>query len=81
MNVFQRPPTGLEPEDQRTPLTTDPWIYRMVVGALSLTIIACVAGSIWLHVNDKNSPDLLTGLGTGCFGALAGLLVPPPAKT
>ena len=56
----------------------DPWLFRMTVGALSFTIIACVAGSIFLQLNEKQTPDLLTGLGTGSFGALAGLLVPTP---
>lgn len=69
-----------KPENTKTPLRTDPWIYRMVVGALSLTVLVCVFGSILLHVNEKTSPELLNGLGTGALGALAGLLVPPPMK-
>lgn len=62
------------------PLRSDPWIYRIIVGSLSMTIIACVAGAIVLQLNEKSSPDLLTGLGTGSLGALAGLLVPSPAR-
>jgi len=66
---------------KRTPLETDPWVYRIVVSTLSLTVVSCVCGAVWLHVNDKTTPDLLIGLGTGALGAIAGLLTPSLSKS
>ena len=65
----------------KTPLQTDPWIYRIIVSALAATIISSITGAVWLAANDKkNIPDLLIALGTGSLGALAGLLAPTPPK-
>ena len=58
----------------------DVWIYRTVVGALSVTLISCVVGAICLQISGHKSPELLTGLGTGSLGALAGLLAPSPSR-
>ncbi|AFY54080.1 hypothetical protein Riv7116_1520 [Rivularia sp. PCC 7116] len=66
--------------DVGKPLENDVWIYRIVVSALSFTLVFCVVGAIWLRVNDKKTPELLTGLGTGALGALAGLLAPSPSR-
>ena len=63
-----------------TPLQTDRWIYRIVVGALALTLVSSISGAVWLQANDKDIPEILIGLGTGALGGLAGLLVPTPAK-
>lgn len=60
--------------------TQDLLTYRMIVGTLSITVVSCIVGSIWLQVHGHSTPDLLTGLGTGAIGALAGLLVPAPSK-
>ena len=51
-----------------------------MVAALSLTLVCCVIGAIFLQVNEKKTPELLTGLGTGALGALAGLLAPSPSR-
>ena len=51
-----------------------------MVGALSLTLVSCVVGAIWLQVKGTKAPELLTGLGTGALGALAGLLAPSPSR-
>lgn len=58
----------------------DTWIYRMVVGALGLTVLIALLGAIALtyHKTDK-IPDMLTALGSAAIGALAGLLAPSPA--
>ncbi len=61
-------------KSQGTPLRSDPWIYRIVVSSLSLTMIACVAGAIFLQLNGQSIPDLITAIGSGSLGALAGLL-------
>lgn len=63
-----------------TPLQTDRWIYRIVVGALALTLVSCIGGTVWLQANDKKIPEILIGLGTGALGGLAGLLAPIPTK-
>jgi hypothetical protein len=63
-----------------TPLQTDRWIYRMVVGALSLTLVSAIAGAVLLQSQDKEIPEILIGLGTGSLGGLAGLLAPTPSK-
>jgi hypothetical protein len=58
----------------------DLWTYRMVVLTLALTVIGCIAGATWLQVHGKPTPELLTALGTGAIGALAGILAPPPSR-
>jgi hypothetical protein len=63
-----------------TPLQTDRWIYRIVVGALALTLVSSIGGAVWLQSNDKDIPEILIGLGTGALGGLAGLLAPTPSK-
>jgi hypothetical protein len=64
-----------------TPLQTDRWIYRIVVSALALTIISCIGSAVWLQSQDKEIPEILTALGTGALGGLAGLLAPTPSKS
>lgn len=64
----------------KTPLETDYWIYRIIVSSLAFTIITSITGAIWLGANGKETPKLLTALGTGSLGALAGLLAPTPSK-
>jgi hypothetical protein len=63
-----------------TPLQTDRWIYRIVVGALALALVSSIGGAVWLQSNDKAIPEILIGLGTGALGGLAGLLAPTPSK-
>lgn len=58
----------------------DPWIYRIVVSALSLTILSCIAGAVYLEANSKKLPEILIALGTGSLGGLAGLLAPSPSN-
>jgi hypothetical protein len=62
------------------PIETDFWIYRIVVGGLTSTVLGCLIGAIALQVNGKPTPELLTALGTGSLGALSGLLAPSPVK-
>ncbi len=66
------------------PLDTDVWIYRMVVGALGLTLLVALIGGIVLAATSKdasNTLNLLTALGSAAVGALAGLLAPSPRQT
>ena len=62
-----------------SPLQYDVWIYRMVVGALGLTVLTGVIGAIALAMYGKDIPQLLVALGSAAIGALAGLLAPSPA--
>lgn len=60
------------------PIDTDPVIYRMIIGALGLTILVTVVGTIVLVAMGKNmDAGVLTLAGT-CAGFMGGLLVPSP---
>ena len=60
-------------------IRTDPWIYRVIIGTLTSTILICLIGTIGLYAKgDKQIPELLTALGTGSLGVLSGLLAPSP---
>jgi hypothetical protein len=68
---------------QESPLSTDKWIYRIIVLALGLTILAIIIGVLFLMgsgkiTDDKGVPTILTAIGSAAIGALAGLLAPPP---
>jgi hypothetical protein len=73
-------------QQARTPLETDKWIYRTVVGALGAAILACLTFSFvltWQHAAQNGSgdikiPDIFLAIGSAAVGALAGLLAPSP---
>ncbi|MEO0840125.1 MAG: hypothetical protein AAF063_14635 [Cyanobacteria bacterium J06643_5] len=69
-----------EDKDMRTPLQSDRWIYRIVVSALALALMSSIAGTVYLKARGEEIPDILTALGSGALGGLAGLLAPTPAK-
>ncbi|HEY0458610.1 MAG TPA: hypothetical protein VGC97_05610 [Pyrinomonadaceae bacterium] len=59
----------------------DTLIYRMVVGALGLTVLLTVIGAITLIAIGKGEiPASIIALGSAAVGALAGLLAPSPAR-
>jgi hypothetical protein len=64
------------------PLETDLWIYRIVVGTLSFSILAVIVATtvIVLTQEPVEIPDVLVAIGTGAIGALAGLLAPVPSR-
>lgn len=64
------------------PLQRDVWIYRIVVGALSLVAVLSIVGAIVVAVgtNDTQVPDAVVALGSAAVGALAGLLAPQAAR-
>jgi cytochrome bd-type quinol oxidase subunit 1 len=77
------PVAAIKQFKQSSPLSTDKWIYRIIVLALGLTILAIIFGVIYLIGNDKiqsdgQVPTILTAIGSAAIGALAGLLAPPP---
>ena len=76
--VKENPAEAIRSVSYPHPKETDPWIYRIVVGALSLTILSCIAGAVYLQANNKQMPEILIALGTGSLGGLAGLLAPSP---
>lgn len=55
--------------------TTDPWIYRVVVGVLGLLVLSVVLGAVVLG---KDIPQGILALGSAAVGGLVGLLVPSP---
>jgi hypothetical protein len=64
-------------------LEGDKWVYRMVVGALGIVVIAVVFGVIYMTTSQSTPvevPDVLTALGSAAIGALAGLLAPSPGS-
>ena len=54
----------------------DIWLYRIIVGALSLTVVASLIGAIALAMTGKDTPEVLVALGSAAIGGLAGFLVP-----
>ena len=54
----------------------DIWLYRIIVAALGLTVVASVIGAIALAMTDQNTPEVLVALGSAAIGGLAGFLVP-----
>jgi len=67
------------------PLSTDKWIYRIIVLGLSVTIISIIIGVLVLVgagkiTGDEGVPTILTAIGSAAIGAVAGLLAPPPPK-
>ena len=66
----------------RAPLETDVWIYRVGVGALALSTLITVLGSVAIaaFVGKERIPDGLTALGSAALGGIAGMLVPSPIR-
>jgi hypothetical protein len=64
------------------PLERDVWIYRIVVGALSLVAVVAIVGAIVVAVgtDDTQVPDAVVALGSAAVGALAGLLAPQAGR-
>src|SRR5580698_6177599 len=48
----------------------DPWIYRVVVGSLSLSIIGVIGAYIYLAAIKIPPPEALVAIGAGALGAL-----------
>jgi hypothetical protein len=57
----------------------DVWIYRIVVVALSLTVLITLIGAFYLTSKEMALPEGILALGSAAIGALAGLLAPSPA--
>lgn len=79
----QDPVNAIQQFQQQNPLSTDKWIYRIIVLSLGITIIFVIIGVIVLIAMDKITgdqqvPTILTAIGSAAIGALAGLLAPPP---
>ncbi len=77
------PVSAVQEFQQSNPLSTDKWIYRIIVLALGITIITIIIGVIVLIgsgkiTDDKGVPTILTAIGSAALGAMAGLLAPPP---
>lgn len=71
-----------------SPLDTDKWIYRMVVGALGLAILGCLTFSFVLVLlraggatgGEVKIPEIFLAISSAAIGALAGLLAPSPGS-
>lgn len=63
-----------------SPLQWDPWIYRLVVAFLGLTVLSTVVGGLLiLATSGASVSEGIIALGSAAVGALAGLLAPSPA--
>src|SRR5216117_583647 len=62
------------------PLESDVWVYRLVVSALGSAVLLAGAGAIALAAAGDDVPELLTAVGSGAVGAIAGLLARPPGS-
>lgn len=75
-----------EVKEALTPLQTDKWIYRMVVGGLTLAILACLTFTFAIALKNSdptatiNIPEIFMAIGSAAVGALAGLLAPSPGR-
>lgn len=72
-------------ETLRTPLDTDNWIYRCVVGFLGLSILAALFFTFFIFIKSPDPtnlkiPDIFLAIGSAAVGALAGLLAPSPGR-
>ncbi|HXO42014.1 MAG TPA: hypothetical protein VN999_11220 [Thermoanaerobaculia bacterium] len=81
-NEIKQDPVGAIAKIVGPAYINDRWLYRMVVGALGFVALITAIGAIWITLspNAKGIPDILTALGAGAIGALAGLLAPSPAR-
>ena len=83
-NQFKEDPLkAVKQFQEQSPLSTDKWIYRIIVLSLGITIISIIIGVIILIgtgyiTDDKGVPTILTAIGSAAIGAMAGLLAPPP---
>jgi len=59
-------------------LYQDIWLYRMVVTALGLTVMASVARAIVLTGSGEFTPEIILALGSAVIGGFACLLAPSP---
>jgi hypothetical protein len=69
----------------QSPLSTDKFIYRVVVIVLGLTVLATVIGGVIIvvvgqGVDTMKLPGAIVAIGSAAVGALAGLLAPSPAQ-
>ena len=83
-NQFKEDPVAaIEKFQRQSPLSTDKWIYRIIVLSLGATILFIITGVIVLVGTgkidgDTGVPTILTAIGSAAIGAMAGLLAPPP---
>ena len=75
------PVEALQHLDAGNVLSTDKFIYRIVVSALSLISLIGVLGAMILAFYKTDTPPAVIALGSTALGALAGLLAPSPAKS
>jgi hypothetical protein len=71
-----------------SPLETDRWVYRFVVGFLGLAILGSLACTFFLQYTAYTTkdaqalkiPEIFLAIGSAAVGALAGLLAPSPGR-
>jgi len=63
-------------ENQENEQDKDVWLYRMIIAALGVTVVAIVVGAIVLARTGSSLPDTVVTLGAAAIGGMAGFLVP-----
>lgn len=75
-------PTGtLQTLSSAAPLATDKWIYRVIIGGMTFSLIAAVIGAEVLSAYGKTIPESVVALGSAALGAMALLLRPQTDKS
>lgn len=55
------------------------WLYLLAVGALAVGLVICIIAIAALAFNDKQVPDVLSGVAVGLVAALAAMIAPSAA--
>lgn len=64
-----------------TPLSSDVWVYRMVVFFLGAAVLMVIGAYVVCALQSNTKvPEGLVAIGSAAVGALAGLLAPSPAN-
>lgn len=75
------PKATLEAFAEEYKVTSDPFVYRVVVLALGGVGLIGIGGALWLALVGGQVPDAVVALASASIGALAGLLAPSPASS
>lgn len=63
-----------------SPLQTDKWIYRIIVGSMAVSLMLIVGGGVALSLWGKEIPAAITVLGGSALSGMVALLVPSPSR-
>ena len=79
--AVQNDPVGTILQHAQSPLQTDVWVYRVVVGGLVLVVLVGLSLVATLSILGHTVPAIFTAAVSGAIGAVAGILAPPAQST